>query len=129
MTCRHMPGDPNCSTRNPERMREAALADYARWVKVDNNDYTIEDVEVMSGSYLILRVKYPHCQNCAFDSNKILVFKATPLEAMKWKEIDPHFRDKPSGPRAAPSPIARFPASADGWKHAKAFVQAVLLTY
>lgn len=36
---------------------------------------------------------------------------------MKWRRIDPHFRDPKQTclPREAPPPIARFPATERGW--------------
>lgn len=116
MTCRHLPGDPNCGSY------ERSLLAEERRRKEKEKEYSIEDVEVR-GPFLLLRVKYPYCANCAYDNDKLLIFKATALEAMKWREIDPHFRDKPAGPRAAPSPIARFPASKEGREHARQFLQ------
>jgi hypothetical protein len=40
------------------------------------------------------------------------------VAVLKWRRIDPHFDDKPRSPKEAPSPAARFPASAQGWKDA-----------
>jgi hypothetical protein len=42
----------------------------------------------------------------------------TEIQALKWKEIDPHFRDDKNTVTAAPSPAARFPASPQGWSDA-----------
>lgn len=44
----------------------------------------------------------------------------TVKDALFWKKIDPHFRDKksPLAKFEAPSPDARFPASPAGWDHA-----------
>jgi hypothetical protein len=47
------------------------------------------------------------------------------LDALKWKEIDPHFRDeKHRLATAAPSPAARFPGSDEGWLDAYAYARA-----
>jgi hypothetical protein len=53
-----------------------------------------------------------------------MVFEGVGLkQAIKWKKIDPHFRDEEDfdgelGYAAAPGPVARFPASERGWNDA-----------
>lgn len=121
MTCRHSPDDPDCTYR------------YARYTPIpeppktpDKANFEIEDVEEV-GRYLILKVLYPNCVKCAYEGHKIMVMEATLRDALRWREIDPHFRINPqvSDKKTAPSPIARFPASDEGWEHAKKFVQLI----
>lgn len=75
-----------------------------------------------AGPYLVLKVQYPSCTACAYEGIKVLVFKGHALEraAIRWREIDPHFR--PPDPNAplhhAPPPIARFPGTDEGWNMA-----------
>lgn len=73
-----------------------------------------------------MKVQYPNCRRCAYEGVKVLVFaNTTAMDALKWKRIDPHFRDpKLKGLNTeAPSPLARFPASAEGWADALAYAQ------
>jgi hypothetical protein len=91
----------------------------------DASRYEIVDVHER-GSYLVLKVKYPNCSECAYEGVKVMVFEGvTAAKALLWKEIDPHFRDKrnASPSNKAPSPIARFPGSAEGWATALAYVE------
>jgi hypothetical protein len=86
----------------------------------DPNQYKILDA-VTVNSHLVMKVQYPNVKSCPFDGTKVMVFlNTTPLAALKWKKIDPHFREKlvPSYEDAAPSPAARFPASKKGWEDA-----------
>jgi hypothetical protein len=77
----------------------------------------------------VLKVKYPNCSSCAFEGTKVMVFAgATIKQAIKWRKIDPHFRD-PSALRAAdeaPSPAARFPGNNVGWQDALAWARTRL---
>ena len=95
----------------------------------DSKNYEILDVQD-NGGYLIVKAQYPNCKKCSYEGVKIMVFKDTSLlKAMKWREIDPHFTD-PGEKRAdnqAPGPIARFPASDEGWEDAKAYVRMRVL--
>jgi hypothetical protein len=122
MTCRHKDGDPNCTTRNPERMRAQALSMVKRWApdqSPDPSNYRVVKAH-QAGTFLILEVKYPSCAKCAYEGNKVMVFDGvTAQEALIWTRIDPHFRDpaKKTG-EEAPSPVARFPASPTGWSYA-----------
>jgi hypothetical protein len=156
MVCRHKPGDPNCSKSPEGRLREQAYLQelrnsdarqYEKTVKyyqeriaelekklkeweglAGNNygDYAILDDHWENG-HLILVIQYPSCQNCSFESKKILVFKVeNPKDVMYWRKIDPHFRETPpKNKNEAPSPLARFPASDHGWAHAIAFVRSL----
>jgi hypothetical protein len=114
MTCRHEPGDRSCSTQYPPAPVLPPTP--------DKKNYTIEAAERV-GNHLVLKVNYPNCSRCKFEGNKVMVFlNVTELDALKWKEIDPHFRDnKAKYLRAAPSPAARFPGSDEGWKDAIAY--------
>lgn len=122
MTCRHSAGDPNCGSNNPYKYSSPEPK------TPDSTKYDVIDVHE-NGGYLILKVKYPNCYSCAFEGTKVIVFeKTTTLNALKWKKIDPHFRDPKYKvtEKEAPSPIARFPGNDTGWTNAKAFVRMLL---
>jgi hypothetical protein len=73
---------------------------------------------------MVMKVKYPNCSICAYEGNKVMVFLNTKaLDVLKWKKIDPHFRDLKlkNTTREAPSPAARFPASDEGWQDAVSY--------
>lgn len=114
MTCRHSKGDPNCSSNRSYDLPEPKTPDKKNFV-------IKEALEV--GSNLILKVEYPNCKKCSYEGEKVMVFKnRSAIDALKWKEIDPHFRLEGLTMMetiVAPSPIARFPASAQGWQDAE----------
>jgi len=117
MTCRHSVNDPNCSSYRPPEPKTP-----------DSSNYDVIDVHE-DGGFLILKVKYPNCYNCSFEGTKVMVFEKTKtLNALKWKKIDPHFRDPKYKvtEKEAPSPIARFPGNDTGWTFAKEFVRMLL---
>jgi hypothetical protein len=139
MTCRHAPGDPACSStqdgwraaeierenreyREKQRMKEQEEL-YARTPDVEK--YEIEDFTRV-GPHVVLKVRYPNCSKCAYEGNKVMVFlNVTEAEMLRWRRIDPHFRD-PKSQRvktSAPPPAARFPASTEGWADALAYAQ------
>ena len=127
MTCLHKPGDPNCGSSPQGRQRaicEAVEAERAAQPKTPTaTDYEIVEAQRV-GSHLVVKVLYPNCRKCSYEGNKIIVFlNVDEVAAMKWREIDPHFRDpkKHVGQRAAPPPAARFPASEEGWQDALAY--------
>lgn len=126
MTCRHSAGDPNCSSHpsyQAARERERYEA-----TTPDANKFEVSD-GIAVGPHLVLKVKHPSCSKCEFEGNKVMVFlNVSPIEALKWKTIDPHFRS-PVNPwpaskiprwtqSEAPSPAARFPATDEGWADA-----------
>ncbi len=117
MTCHHSPGDPNCSSN--QRIVYVDKIDTSK--TPDAEHYEIVDVEAI-GAYLAIKVKYPNCNKCAYEGTKVLVVKATMKDALKWRRIDPHFRDNNVAMllsnNSAPSPEARFPASEKGWQDA-----------
>jgi len=133
MTCR-------CSSKEEhaerQRRREAGRSDdrlviYKDKVKeleaelesmqMKSENYEILDCEQV-GAHLVLQVKYPSCPKCDYEGTKVMVFLCTPMkEALRWKRIDPHFRqEKSTGrhPTDAPSPAARFPGDGGGWSDA-----------
>ena len=132
MTCRHGPGDPNCSSNRPQYYEDttkiSALEKRIRELESelagdnpDNRRFEIEDVREV-GKHLVLKVRYPNCKKCSYEGVKVLVYlNQSIVNAIKWRIIDPHFSDKPAGDRCAPSPAARFPASEEGWKNALRF--------
>lgn len=84
----------------------------------DASNYEILDAHAV-GSHLVVKVRYPSCRNCSYEGTKIMVFLNTSaLDALKWRKLDPHFRNKPVDKDVAPSPAARFPASPEGWSDA-----------
>lgn len=116
MTCRHSSGDPHCSKNQPAytEPEKPATPDAAR--------YEIVDVQRV-GAHLVLKVKYPNCFACSYEGHKVMVFaNATESSVLKWRNIDPHFRnDNHLDPTKAPGPAARFPASDVGWADALAY--------
>ncbi len=134
MTCRHSPGDRNC-TSHPDRQYELQQQRH----KEEENKKIKEMEELLSrtpnpkeyeilrtmicGKYMTMEVKYSSCKKCSYDSKKIMVFENVSYEqVIHWRTIDPHFKD-PSETivkekKVSPSPIARFPGSELGWKNA-----------
>jgi len=111
------------AARQREQVVERRIAELdARTPNPDQ--FTVEDVEQV-GCNLVLRVRYPGCAGCDFDRCKVMVYLGVELKkVIRWRRIDPHFKGPP-GPartlqelREAPSPAARFPASAEGWADA-----------
>lgn len=122
MTCRHSPGDKNCSSYDPFKYLSPTQEEPPK--TPDSKSFEIEDVYDSINNYVILKVKYPNCSMCSYEGNKVIVYKGVGLkDVLKWREIDPHFREeKTYSIKEAPSPIARFPASDDGWMNAIALV-------
>lgn len=130
MICRHRPGDPDCSS-SPEGARRAAEASMSyereRMRKEkeerdaqtpDSKNYIITRVEAVGDDILVLQVKYPNCAKCSFEGTKTMVMVGVKIiDALRWKEIDPHFSDRKSKRLAtqAPSPSARYPGDDEGW--------------
>jgi len=144
MTCRHSPGDPACSS-SPEGQRREAAQRHAESQR--NKDRTIEDLkeqikemtreiaqgrldaekaEVIDmhrvGPHVVLKVSYPTCKKCSYEGFKVMVYlNVTEVQMVRWRVFDPHFQDPETAtqsPTEAPSPAARFPASAEGWRDA-----------
>lgn len=90
---------------------------------VDAAKYEVLEA-VQIGLHLVMKIRYA-CQ-CAFNGEKVLVFlNMQALAALRWRKIDPHFRDKaPENLNEAPSPSARFPATPIGWANARAWAMS-----
>lgn len=94
----------------------------------DPDRFAIDDIEQV-GPHLVVKVEYPGCVRCSYDRRKVMVFLNTDIkQAIKWRRIDPHFREVtksnlPAGQTEAPSPAARFPASRDGWCDALSYAR------
>lgn len=137
MTCRHQPGDPECSSTTHQQKaayykmmydRQPAEAKASLEPKTpDAENFDILDIAEPYGQ-LIIRVKYPNCRNCSYEGVKVLVYeRRTVRDVLRWRKIDPHFREPSSvDPREAPPPVARFPGTDQGWKDAQNFVAYVL---
>lgn len=101
-----------------EKELAALTPDPTKWELVDFLE---------SGSYFIAKVKFQTCEHAGYGGHKVLVFKATTKEAILWRRMDPHFVEKqknlPGAKNIAPVPLARFPASTEGWQDACAFVR------
>lgn len=129
MICRHGPNDPSCSSHrdyvDPYPKYSAPAPSYVSTVETpDSRNYTIEEA-VRVGPHLVLKVKYPNCRKCAYEGNKVMVFlNVTETQVLKWKEIDPHFRNNASRQDQAPSPAARFPASKEGLADALTYARS-----
>lgn len=107
--------------------RVASLTSQLNAIRASSPDATrfeIEDAREV-GPNLVVKARFPNCADCAYEGIKVLVYLNTkPLDAMKWKKLDPHFRAKPKTgwpAKEAPSPDARFPASPEGWQDAVAY--------
>lgn len=138
MTCRHGPGDTNCSShpynvaareaeyREEERRRQAKEELEAKRYAMtpDKEKYEIVDFKRV-GPHLVLKVVYPNCSKCSYEGNKVMVFlNVSESDVVKWRVIDPHFRERTpqqNSPREAPGPSARFPATTEGWNDAIAY--------
>jgi hypothetical protein len=137
MTCRHSDpvNNPACSSyRTPDeqlKMAEEAMERLKKKFNLpstpDSERFTIEDFEQV-GHLLVMKVSYPSCKACSYEGVKVMVFEdVTVKDAIKWRRIDPHFRETPTGtPLEADSPIARFPASPEGWEDALLFAKMIV---
>jgi hypothetical protein len=125
-----------CKCSSPAEHQERAESRSAEYARADERkrlasspdakNFTVDDGEVI-GPHLVLKVRYPNCTLCAYEGVKVMVFLDMSFkEAIKWKRIDPHFRDpKLKGAVTdAPSPAARFPASKEGWEDAIDYARA-----
>lgn len=136
-------GLPSRATIMPDRQTEARLAAVSGEVvklraKVTSLEQELKDVEIAGteyevmqsaqiGEHLVLKVKYPSCSRCSFEGEKVIVFlRTTLLDAVRWKKIDPHFREQTGSTShsEAPPPAARFPATDEGWADAINYVRA-----
>jgi len=83
--------------------------------------YAILDIARIK-NHLVVKVKYQYNDNCDFDGINIMVFlDVSEFAALRWKKIDPRFRDNNNinyDVTSAPSPAARFPGTDEGWEDA-----------
>ena len=120
MTCHHSPNDSSC--RSHRDYVEPYTAPEP--LTPDASNYEIEEIEEVE-LLLVLKIKYPNCKRCEYEGMKILVVKATMKSALKWRKIDPHFRDtKFLNDKECPSPLARFPGNEQGWKDAMEYAKS-----
>lgn len=147
MVCRHGYGDPKCSSFKHQlaeakdlvskfngepdtneyksKLKESKklVAQHApeilEPITPDSEKYTIEKIH-REGKHLVVKAKYPNCTKCSYEGIKIMVFlNVTETDVIKWRKIDPHFGGaRLRATTEAPSPTARFPASAEGWEDA-----------
>lgn len=114
MTCRHNPGDITCTTQFPGGPLPPTP---------DSKNFRIVDAEEVNNN-LILKVQYPNCALCSFEGTKVMVYLGIgAIDALKWREINPHFRDAKLKPNEGLSPDARFPATENGWEDARAYAR------
>lgn len=124
MICRHSKNDPACSSHKDyidpyESSGTDSIRTNSNIKTPDSKNFNIIEVEEYD-PFLVLKVQYPNCKKCSYEGEKILVIKARLIDAIKWKKIDPHFVEPPKegsvkDPLSSPGPIARFPASIEGW--------------
>ena len=98
----------------------SAVATFSSNHPPDNTRYEILDT-FRHGLNLVIKVKYDSCAGCSYEGTKILCYAGVPeSHALKWREIDPHFVDSKTTrrERQSPGPVARFPASDEGWNDA-----------
>lgn len=137
MTCRCRSKEEHAE-RAERRVREEKNAEIQEMreelesLRADIKSFGIKNVSA-NGEYLVLDVEYFHpdgkaLKGCTFNGRKIMVFKASVVDALHWRAIDPHFRedDKKRKLTQAPSPIARFPGNDIGWVSAMMFVQLLV---
>ena len=140
--CRHSKGDPNCSSSAAYHARYEAQVASAKEKDLEAQlDRLRKDLDAMSpkndqyefvdvarvGPHLVGKVKYLSCPKCSFEGVKIMVWlDVTEAMVLRWRIIDPHFRDKTkAGPIShAPGPDARFPATDAGWADALAYAKS-----
>lgn len=132
MTCRHSDpiNNPACSSyetpeeqlANLEKQKESVKAKFKLTDTPDSERFEIEDFAEI-GEYFVVKASYPNCKNCSYEGVKVMVFQGVGVrDALKWRKIDPHFRETTPLTRAeAPGPIARFPASKEGWLDALSY--------
>lgn len=123
MTCRHAPGDPNCSSSLNFRGGDGGTTPSTP----DAERFEIVEAEEV-GQHFVAKVRYPNCRRCSYEGVKVIVwFNVGFRDAIRWRKIDPHFRD-PTKTHAvkheAPGPAARFPASDEGWTDALAYARS-----
>lgn len=143
MTCRHAPGDPECSSTvgGPAWQRERDYHSRLQREQLEKrekellartpnpDEFEIVQVEQV-GAHLVVMAQYSSCTKCSFDAKKVMVFLDTTVkDVVFWKRLDPHFQEPPKpgarpNPKHAPAPRARFPADDAGWQDAMDFARS-----
>lgn len=125
MICRHAPNDTSCSSHKDYVSYDPPTPPEPKMTlkSTDSPDaYNFQVVDALEvGKHLVMKINYPNCKKCAYEGTKVMVFLHTkPLDALRWKRIDPHFRDNTTARLMtdSPGPDARFPASKQGWDDA-----------
>lgn len=76
----------------------------------DPDHFEIDEIEETNG-HLVLKIKYPNlarCADCSFEGAKVMVIlNCTVKQAIKWRHIDPHFKDLKTGVKLAATHSAR----------------------
>jgi hypothetical protein len=80
--------------------------------------FKILDMYSYDGTHTVVRIKYFGCTT--YGGEKLAVYKLSPKELESKTCLDPHFLEK------GLSPIARFPASTEGMRHADIFLNALM---
>lgn len=96
-------------------------------LKTEEVSTSITDVPSSKSMQLVMMVQYSSCDQCSFDSKKVMVFSDTSIkDVIHWRRIDPHFSEKKSDDKKiAPPPLARFPADEQGWRDAVKYAKTV----
>ncbi len=126
MTCRHNPGDPNCSAWESTARGKGWVPSSQLPATPDADNYLIEKIQRVDGKHIVLQVKYPNCNKCAFEGLKTLVYlNVTEIAMANWRRIDPHFRQSTQtiSKTEAPSPVARFPGTENGFQDAIMYLE------
>jgi hypothetical protein len=122
MTCRHQPGDPNCSSNQPQYIERKDPDEFEilKWIDHQNSHCRVPE------GLLVLQVKYPTHSKWA--GTIVLVFEgvASAASCLRWQKIDPTFQAKGRGGhrRQAPVPLATFPSTDAGWDDAILFAKS-----
>lgn len=117
------------SAQQSEAYKDKQIADLKAQLdgmSPDNSRFQVEEIEEV-GNFLVMKVLYPNCAKCAYEGNKVMVFEGVTIkDAFRWRKLDPHFRKGALPPpiNEAPPPIARFPASTQGWADAMAYARS-----
>lgn len=85
----------------------------------DPKQFSVEKIKRFR-PYTVLEVTYTGCTT--FDGRKVLVYQDLP-EINRIIDLDPHFQE------SGVSPVARFPATKEGWKDAVEYAKRKATSY
>ena len=134
----HISPEKGCSSYDTPDKALAAVEKFGAKVREtygiddtpDSKKFDVLDAAEV-GRYLVMKVQYPNCSACEYEGIKVMVFEDRKvLDVVRWREIDPHFRkaDPKAAQTKAPSPIARFPGTSEGWREALSWASWRTLT-